>query len=167
MKWQVRITKQQRVKSVFAILFSPREALLVAGAFLAILVLQQFSSGFLRVVLLTELVVIVVIVPLMIFRSLWQRARMIHVTGSEVMRYEIKNGLLRFSAGKDSIQLPTEDLVLQRTYPQMILLKRKGLKVGNQLVLYFDEESTKEKALAALKKEGVSSYVKGTKDWAV
>jgi hypothetical protein len=166
MKWQARITKQQRVKSVFAILFSPREALLVAGAFLAILVLQQFSSGFLRVVLLTELVVIVAIVPLMIFRSLWQRARMIRMTGSEVMHYEIKNGLLRFNAGKDRIEIPTNDLMLQRTYPKTILIKRKRLRVGNQLVLYFDEESTKAQALVALKKEGVV-YGKRTKDWTV
>ena len=82
------------------------------------------------------------------------------------MRYEIKNGLLRFSAGKDSIELPTESLVIWQTYSQMILLKRKGLRVGNQLVLYFDEESTKAKALIVLKKEGVT-HARRTKAWTV
>lgn len=82
------------------------------------------------------------------------------------MHYEIKNGLLRFNAGKDRIEIPTNDLMLQRTYPKTILIKRKRLRVGNQLVLYFDEESTKAQALVALKKEGVV-YGKRTKDWTV
>ena len=166
MKWQAIITKKQCIKSVFAVLFSPIEALLFAVVLVAILVLQQFSDGLVRMILLAELGLVVAMVPLMIFRALWQRARMIRMTGSEIMRYEIKNGLLRFSAGKDSIELPTESLAIWQTYSQMILLKRKGLRVGNQLVLYFDEESTKAKALIVLKKEGVT-HARRTKAWTV
>jgi hypothetical protein len=166
MKWQAIITKKQRIRSVCAVLFSPKEALLITTVFLTILVLQQFATGIARKALLVELALAVAIVPLMIFRALWQRARMIRMTGSEIMRYEIKNGLLRFSAGKDSIELPTESLVIWQTYSQMILLKRKGLRVGNQLVLYFDEESTKAKALIVLKKEGVT-HARRTKAWTV
>ena len=59
MKWQAIITKKQCIKSVFAVLFSPIEALLFAVVLVAILVLQQFSDGLVRMILLAELGLVV------------------------------------------------------------------------------------------------------------
>ncbi len=167
MKWQSDITKAKRIRATRAAFYSYVDTVLYVLGLPLLGVLALLSDpGWAKTLLFVEVFFLVLLPPLVILRTLWMRSRMIALTGTSIVQYELSSAVLRLANGQDKAEFPLRDVVVHKVWRDVIVCKRTSVRVGNKFVLFFDTVRERDKAVKCLQQTKEEGKKHGrTNDW--